>query len=76
MAAQKISSSNFLGKLCIISIVILAYFTGAHATSHSLSKRLWPNPQRLANRIRSGQRQVLRRPTTASRCSLRRNSAG
>jgi hypothetical protein len=31
MAARKISSSNFLSKLCIISIVILAYFTGAHA---------------------------------------------
>jgi len=31
MAAQKISSSNFFSKLCIISIVILAYFTGAHA---------------------------------------------
>jgi hypothetical protein len=30
-SAQKISSSNFLGKLCIISIVVLAYFTGAHA---------------------------------------------
>jgi hypothetical protein len=31
MAAQKISSSNFLSKLCIILTVALAYFTGAHA---------------------------------------------
>ena len=31
MAAQKISSSNLLSKFCIISIVVLAYFTGAHA---------------------------------------------
>ena len=31
MAAQKISSSNFLSKFCIIFIVVLAYFTGAHA---------------------------------------------
>ena len=31
MAAQKIASSNLLGKICIILTVVLAYFTGAHA---------------------------------------------
>ena len=31
MAAQKVSSSNFVGKVCIISIVILAYFVGGNA---------------------------------------------
>jgi hypothetical protein len=31
MASPKISSSHFLGKICIILTVVLAYFTGAHA---------------------------------------------
>ena len=31
MAAQKISPSNFLGKFCIISIVIFTYYLGAHS---------------------------------------------
>ena len=31
MAAQKISSTNSFGKICIILTVVLAYFTGARA---------------------------------------------
>jgi hypothetical protein len=31
MAAQKVASSHPLSKLCIIPVILFAYFTGAHA---------------------------------------------
>jgi SprT-like family len=44
MAAQKIPSSIPLNKLCIISVVILAYFTGTrapHLIAHQTAAMAW-----------------------------------